>query len=295
MTTLLASDINPPNNMLKKRIKNLANESIKKGWEAELHLGFSQKGNKTLLSHRSHKGPLTVQRPFYPEGGMCHVYLLHPPGGVVAGDSLLIDVHATSNTEVLITTPAAGKFYRSAGDKALQNVNLQVDEDAVLEWVPQETIIYEGARLASKVIINLEKQARFIGWEILALGRPASSEGFEYGEVHLSWQILQNKKLIYLERMRLDAQAFAARWGLNKQSVCGTLFAIPATTKQLEKIRTLMGDTSNQGVTLIDDLLICRASNEKTEPVRNFFESVRAAIRADIVQRKVHTPRIWAT
>ena len=295
MTTLLASDINPPNNMLKKRIKNFANKNIKKGWEAELHLGFTQKGTKTLLSHRSHKGPLIVQRPFYPEGGMCHVYLLHPPGGVVAGDSLLIDVHAASNTEVLITTPAAGKFYRSAGDKALQNVNLQVDEDAVLEWVPQETIIYEGARLASKVIINLEKQARFIGWEILALGRPASSEGFESGEVHLSWQILQNKKLIYLERMRLDAQAFAARWGLNKQSVCGTLFAIPATTKQLEKIRTLMGDTPNQGVTLIDDLLICRASNEKTEPVRNFFESVRAVIRADIVQREIHTPRIWAT
>ena len=295
MTTLLASDINPLNNMLKKRIKNFANKNIKKGWEAELHLGFSRKGTKTLLSKRSHRGPLTVQRPFYPEGGMCHVYLLHPPGGVVAGDRLRIDVHAACNTEVLITTPAAGKFYRSAGEQACQNVNLQVDEDAVLEWVPQETIIYEGARLASKVTINLEKQARFIGWEILALGRPASSEGFEYGDVHLSWQILQNKKLIFLEEMRLDAKAFVARWGLNKQSVCGTLFAIPATTKQLEKIRNLIGDTPNQGVTLIDDLLICRASNEKTEPVRNFFESVRAAIRADIVQRKVHTPRIWAT
>jgi urease accessory protein len=172
---------------------------------------------------------------------------------------------------------------------------LKVDDAAVLEWLPQETIIYEGARLASKVTLNLEKNARFIGWEILALGRPASNEGFECGEVHLSWQILRNNKLMILEKMRIDAKAFVARWGLNGLSACGTLYATPATVEHLEMVRKLIGDTPNQGVTLIDDLLICRASDNKTEPVRNFFESVRAAIRADIVQHKPYTPRIWAT
>lgn len=288
MTTLLVSDIN-------SKIKTPAEKPVKQGWEAELYLRFTKKGTKTLLSHRSHRGPLTVQRPFYPEGGICHVYLLHPPGGIVAGDRLLIDIHATDKTEALITSPAAGKFYRSAGDEANQTVNLQVDEGAALEWVPQETIIYQGARLTSKITIHLKQNARFIGWEILALGRPASNETFNAGEVNLNWQIFHNNQLMYLEKMHIDVKAFMANWGLNKLSTCATLFAFPATSIQLDKVRKLIGDAPNQGVTLIDELLICRTNNNKTEPVRTFFESVRAEIRADIVQRKTYTPRIWAT
>ncbi len=114
------------------------------GWQAELHLGFSRKADKTLLSSRKHRGPLTVQRPFYPEGGLCHVYILHPPGGIVAGDKLLIDIAAGQDSQALVTTPAAGKFYRSEGKLARQNVVLKVADQAVLEWLPQETIFIRG-------------------------------------------------------------------------------------------------------------------------------------------------------
>lgn len=265
------------------------------GWEAELRLGFSHNGIKTLLSERRHRGPLTVQRPFYPEGGLCHVYLLHPPGGIVAGDRLHIDVHAAANAEALLTTPAAGKFYRSGGLQARQSVALKIDDGAVMEWLPQETIVYEGARLASTVAIDLTGDARFLAWEILALGRPAAGEGFSAGEAQLNWRILRDNKPIFLETMRLDAEAFAARWGLNRHSVCATLFACPATAKQLETVREIIGDAPGRGVTLIDDLLICRACDHKTEAVRRFFETVRAALRGTIVRRENHSPRIWAT
>ncbi len=242
-----------------------------------------------------HKGPVTVQRPFYPEGGICHVYILHPPGGIVGGDQLKIDVHAATKTAVLITTPAAGKFYRSTDKQAHQSVSLKIDQGAVLEWLPQETIIYEGARLQSHVNIELATNARFIGWEIIALGRPAADEGFECGEALLNWRIFRNAKPIYLETMRLDAEAFIARWGLNRRSTCGTLFACSASTANLQTVRDLIGDQPGRGVTLIDDLLICRASDNTTEPVRDFFESVRAVLRSDIVQREHYVPRIWAT
>lgn len=265
------------------------------GWEAELRLGFSHNGVKTLLSERRHRGPLTVQRPFYPEGGLCHVYLLHPPGGIVAGDRLHIDVHAAANAEALLTTPAAGKFYRSGGLQAHQTVALNIDDGAVVEWLPQETIVYEGARLATTVTIELAGDARFLAWEILALGRPAAGEGFSAGEAQLHWRIRRDNKPLFLETMRLDAEAFAARWGLNRHSVCATLFACPATAKQLETVREIIGDAPGRGVTLIDDLLICRAWDRKTEAVRRFFESVRAALRGDIIRRENHSPRIWAT
>lgn len=270
-------------------------ESEHQGWAAELHLGFERKKTKTLLAHRSHRGPLTVQRPFYPEGGLCHVYILHPPGGVVAGDKLFIDVEVASDAEALVTTPAAGKFYRSDGKQASQTVALNIKQGAVMEWLPQETIIYQGGRVASTVKITLENDARFIAWEILALGRPASGEGFECGEALLKWQIFRNGKALYLEKMRLDSLAFNARWGLNRRSSCGTLFACPATTVHLDKVRNLIGDSSGRGVTLMDDLLICRAIDDKTGAVRHFFENVRTEIRQDIVRRADHTPRIWST
>lgn len=271
------------------------NLAVLSRWQAELHLGFIRKAQKTILAKRSHKGPLTVQRPFYPEGGLCHVYILHPPGGVVAGDCLLIDVHAADDTEALVTTPAAGKFYRSDGKQASQTVSIKVEAGAVVEWLPQETIVYQGARLCSTVDIELADDARFMAWEILALGRPAAGEGFESGEVLLNWQLHRNGQPIYLEKIRLDAEAFSANWGLNSQSSCGTFFASPANQEHLKAVRQLIGENKDLAVTLIDDLLICRAVNDKTAQVRQFFENVRALVRRDIVHRQPYAPRIWAT
>ena len=273
--------------------KNL--KHVKSSWKAELKLGFTPSVHKTVLSERWHKGPLTVQRPFYPEGGLCHVYILHPPAGIVSGDQLSIDVSVAAGAKALITTPGAAKFYTSAGEQAHQKLTLTIADEATLEWLPQETIVFEGARLISDVTIELAAKARFIGWEILVLGRPAADEGFKQGEALLSWQINRNGLPLFLEKMRIDAKAFTARWGLDNCSCCGTLFASGASTENLEAVRVLIADTPKQGVTLIDDLLICRASAEKTQPVRQFFENVRQLIRNDIVQQPPYTPRIWAT
>ncbi|MGZ5053191.1 MAG: urease accessory protein UreD, partial [Methylobacter sp.] len=203
------------------------------GWQAKLELGFEHKRDKTLLAHRRHQGPLTVQRPFYPEGGVCHVYILHPPGGIVGGDRLDLCINAELHSHALITTPAAGKFYRSGGEQAVQTVSIKVEKDAALEWLPQETIIYQGAQLKSTVNVELSVGARFIGWEILSLGRPACGESFDNGLADMSWQIYCQGQPLFLERLYLDAKAFTARWGLQGLSACGTLFASPANAESL--------------------------------------------------------------
>lgn len=264
-------------------------------WEAELTLGFSQRGDKTVLAKREHCGPLTVQRPFYPEGGVCHVYLLHPPGGVVAGDLLSITATVDNDSQSLITTPAAGKFYRSGGAKAQQTVNLSVADGASLEWLPQETIVYDGARLNSCMNIGLADDARFIGWEVLALGRPAAGEGFESGSATLNWRINRAGRLVYLERLRLDAEAFQARWGLFGHSACGTMFVYPATPLHLVAVQELIGDEPNRGVTLIEGLLICRGLDSRADLLKGFFEQVWELVRWDVVGKEVCSPRIWTT
>lgn len=277
----------------------LANQALghaaTRGWQAGLQLDFAQSHNKTLLVKRQHFGPLTVQRPFYPEGGVCHVYILHPPGGIVGGDELTVCTKARARSHALITTPAAGKFYRSPGAQATQAVEINVAEGAALEWLPQETIIYEGAQLKSSVKVDLAAGARFIGWEILSLGRPACGERFDCGLADLGWQIYCQDRPLFLERLRLDARAFAARWGLQGFSACGTLFATPASMESLVVVQNLIGDTQGRGVTRIDELLVCRGLDSRSDRLRGFFGQVWDIVRPDIVGRNACAPRIWAT
>ena len=123
------------------------------GWHAELELGFVQREARTVLSHRHHQGPLRVQRPFYPEGGVCHVYIVHPPGGVVGGDRLELRVACGEGTHVLLTTPAAGKFYRSGERPQRQRISFDL-HGSTLEWLPQETIYYPGATVRQQLEIG---------------------------------------------------------------------------------------------------------------------------------------------
>jgi urease accessory protein len=265
------------------------------GWNAELELRFAPGQGRTIIAQRRHVGPLVVQRPFYPEGPVCHVYLLHPPGGVVAGDTLGIDIDVASGSAALVTTPAAGKFYRSAGGLARQTVSLRVASGASLEWLPQETIFYQGARVRSRVAIELEAGARFVGWDVAALGRPASGEGFASGEIELNFQILRGLQPCYLERSLFDPKAFAAPWGLNGHPAFGTLFATPSTAAHLEAVRELIGDQPERGVTRIGDLLICRGRDMRADRLRSFFQQVWVRVRDDVIGHGACAPRIWAT
>lgn len=264
------------------------------GWQAKLDLAFAKPADKTVLVRRQHHGPLVIQRPFYPEGEVCHVYLLHPPGGVVGGDELTINVNADSGSHALLTTPAAGKFYRSDGALARQTVAINI-EGGMVEWLPQETIIYQGAQLKSQMKVDLAAQGKFIGWEILSFGRPASGEGFNQGKVDLLWQIQSNAQPLLQERLRLDAQAFAARWGLQGLSACGTLFAKPVTKALAGKVRLMFEDKPLCGVTLIDDLLICRALDSRSDKLRGFFEQIWQILRPEVARKNGCPPRIWAT
>jgi urease accessory protein len=265
------------------------------GWLARLNLRFAPRFNRTSLIQREHRGPLTVQRPFYPEGETCHVYLLHPPGGVVGGDDLGITVYGESGSRSLITTPAAGKFYRSEGLWAKQAIDINIAEEAAVEWLPQETIVYQGAQLKSKMSVDLSGAARFIGWELFSLGRPASGEGFDRGAVDLNWQITADGKPVFIERLRLDQATFKAKWGLQGLSACGTLFAKPANRNTLEVVQALIADIPYRGVTLIDDLLICRALDQRCDKLRTFFEQVYAVIRPEVIGKIICQPRIWVT
>lgn len=269
------------------------------GWAARLQLRFAPGGARTVLAGRRHYGPLTVQKPFYPEGAPCHVYLLHPPGGVVGGDRLELDVEVNSDAHALITTPASGKFYRSAGTEALQQQHLRVDSGATLEWLPQDTILFDGCNVAMDTRVELQADARFVGWEMVCLGRPAADEGFDRGRCRQRLELWRDGVPLTLERTRFDggSAALAAPWGLAGNGVSGTLLATPADCETLAAVRTALdhGVHGRFAASLIDDVLVCRFLGRQGEAARRTFARAWRALRPSVVGREACPPRIWNT
>jgi len=283
------------------------------GWQAELRLRFAVEPplTATRLVERQHRGPLVVQRPFHPEGDPCHTYIVHPPGGVVGGDELRIDVKIEPGAHALITTPAATKFYRCDGRLASQVQELRA-EGATLEWLPQENIFYRAALVRTATRVQIDAHSRFIGWEIGCLGLPARGEAFDAGNLGLDFELWRDRggnvsalvpherqrcAPVFIDRLRLAGNSAArdAGWGLAGGTAMGTMLATPATAAQVELVRELIATHPAAGVTLVDGVLVLRALAAQGEAVRQLFVSVWRVLRPGIIGREAVPPRIWAT
>jgi len=267
------------------------------GWQASLSLGFARRGTRTVLAERRARGPLTVQRPFYPEGDVCHLYLLHPPGGLVGGDRLEVEVDLAPESSAMITTPGATKFYRSLGPRAEQHQTLRV-RDACLEWLPQENILFPGCHALLNTRIELHGDARFIGWEIQCLGLPSNGERMDPGRASLHLRIERDGRPLLWDRLNIkDANDLDGPSGLRGMPVTATLIATGADDDVLRLAReTLVPDPDILiGITRIEDLLIVRALGRASDRVRNRLTAIWAGIRQPLLGRPAQVPRIWAT
>ncbi len=284
----------------------MSHPDIKLGWKAELNLGFENTGHKTVLASRSQSGPLTVQRPFYPENDVCHLYILHPPGGVVGGDELHINVDLKNEASVLITTPGATKFYRSkdlkeGGKLAHQVQTLTVAEGCALEWFPQENIFFDNTHTHLSTRVELEKSAHFMGWEINCYGRPASKELFESGKVMTRLEVYRDGAPLILDKLLVeDSRTLQSSVSMNGYPCFGTFIATQVTEELLEKARLSVAEFIKQdqqhiGMTLLDDLLVVRCLGQHAEQVSTTLKAVWSALRPEVMNRPVCLPRIWAT
>lgn len=273
------------------------------GWAARLELEVSRDGGRSRVSHVQHRGPLRVQRPFYPEGDSpVHVYLLHPPGGMVGGDELETEVRVHPGAELLVTTPAAQKLYRSLGAVSSQRVKMHVAERGSLEWFPSETIIFDGARARQDVSVELAAGAAFIGWDIGCFGRPASDLAFARGELAQSFELRRERELLVVERTRVagGSRALGEAWGYAGAPVYAVLYAAPrepeAAAALASSLRTaLAGATSECAVTAVDGVLALRVLGARVESVRATLLLGWQALRPEILGRAASAPRIWAT
>ncbi|APZ44328.1 hypothetical protein BW247_15535 [Acidihalobacter ferrooxydans] len=270
------------------------------GWRARLELGYAPRAGRTIPIHRRHIGPLLVQRPFHPEGEVCHTYLLHPPAGIVQGDALEFQVEAAAGAHALVTTPGAGKFYRSTGGEAHVVQRFHVTDGAAYEWLPQETILYAGSHARLETHVTLEGSARYLGWEIVCLGRPAADERFDEGRLVQRLGVERDGRPLLHEQLVLDGGSaqLVGIWGMQAQPVTATLLCTADfSAARSEALCTAAGEplTGMGGITVVDGLLVARYLGPQARHAREWFVRLWTVLRPEVFGREACVPRIWAT
>ncbi|HPG24794.1 MAG TPA: urease accessory protein UreD [Myxococcota bacterium] len=266
------------------------------GWQATLRLGFARRRGRSLVVARQHEGPLRIQRAFHPEGDdVCHVYLLHPPAGIVAGDRLSVDLEVGADSHALVTTPGATRWYDARGRaEARLEQRSSVAAGACLEWLPQESIFFDGAAARQSTRFALDEGARLIAWEITGLGRPAAAEPYARGRLDLRLELEQGGRPRLLERQRTWAGRLP---GLRGAAAIGQLVCTPSDDAMLESVRRRLEGFAHArfGVTRIDDLLVARALAHHCEPIALAWRAVWETLRPAALGRPASAPRIWRT
>lgn len=269
------------------------------GWQASLQLRLQKINNTTCLLPQKRYGPLTVQRPFYPEGDICHIYLLHPPGGVVGGDQLSLDVDVRPGAHGLITTPGASKFYRSAGKTAVLQQQFNVADNAVLEFLPLESIYFPATEVSTQVMVNLAADAKYAGWEIHSLGLPANNEDFTAGNVLLNTELKVAGKLLFHDKLKVDPIEINRASGLRGCRVYGSFVVVSQLINNdtlLAPLQAVHAEKGIAGVSRVEvNVLVARYLGDSTESAHTYFRQLWQILRPAVLGVDACVPRIWNT
>jgi urease accessory protein len=279
------------------------------GWRGSLDLEYRVeplRGARRTVLHDRHDGPLRVLASLYPEDPeVCHNVLVHPPGGLVAGDELDVGLTLHDGAHALVTTPGATRCYRSTGATATQRVHARIGANARLEWLPLETIAYSGCIAEGHLRFELAPDAEMIGWEVLALGLPTSQLPFVRGSYTQSIELPG----VWHERGRIDAadsRLLDSALGWAGQRVMGTLWfgrgselGEPRRSALLEAARAILHADPlrhSAGVSAVrGGVIALRVLAPRVEPVMTLLGGVWARWRSLGWNRTACAPRVWRT
>ena len=273
-------------------------------WNARLALDYRLEGARSVARFR-HEGPLRILQSLYPEGDtVCHNVLVHPPGGLVGGDTLDIRIHAAAGSHGLVTTPGASRFYRSEGERAAQHTTIALEAGARLEWLPLEAICFSGCRAENRLTLRPDAGAELIGWDVVALGLPGAGKPFERGMLQQHLEVPG----AWLERGRIeaaDARLLDGPLGLAGHRCLASLFFVAGSPiararrdAALDCARALAdahplggsaGATSPQ-----PGVVVLRVLAPLVEPAMQLLRQVWQAWRAELWQLPGAAPRIWS-
>lgn len=273
-------------------------EQTDQNWKAYLNLSLELRADVTRMIPQKRFGPLTVQRPFYPEQDTCHVYLLHPPGGIVGGDELELIINSEQNSQALITTPGATKFYRSSGKTAQFKQTLNLADNASLEFLPLENIYFPGALVNAQCDIHLKNNSQLIYWETHCFGRPANNELFDTGNVIIKLNIYDENGLMLSDKQTINEAELKRSCGIRNYAVVSNMVMVSShlTEDLITSLRAVEIESGYSGITQLNEkLLVIRTLTNSTLEAANYLQTLWTIARPSAFQRNACPPRIWNT
>ncbi len=268
-------------------------------WHGEIALKFDRLvDERTILTHSYARAPLKVQRPFYPEPDLCQTVLLHSAGGMVGGDRLSYDIELAPASRAMITTAAATKIYRSQGEISQQQIQIKIGANACLEWLPQETIMFDKARYQQHLHVDLAPGGTFCAWEIVRLGRSASQETFTQGYWQNALEVWQAGTPLWIDRSRLMGEQWHSFQAANAQPILGLFVVIgrPVRTETIAQARALVPTAFQRheyGATALKNGIVCRYRGADRIAAQQWFIALWDLMRQQYLDRRACIPRVW--
>ncbi len=253
-------------------------------------------GGRTVLRHLFQSTPMRALFPAPEPGEPPLAALVNTAGGLAGGDALRLEVALEPGAGATITTPAAEKLYRSLGPDTRVSATLRLGAGSVLEWLPQETILFEGARLDRGLAIEMEPGARLLAAEMLVFGRAARGERFRRGFLRDGWRLRRDGALRWADALRLDDPGAAAddRFGLDGAGAMATLLhAADGAEALLPLLRDACGPLGAATVPR-PGILLARWLGGATA-VRAAMGGAIPAMRAAALGLPPRLPRLWTT
>ena len=276
-------------------------------WHARLNLDYrtDPATGGTRLDFR-HDGPLRILKSLFPEGPqVCHSVLVHPPGGIVGGDTLEVDLALAAGSHALVTTPGATRFYRSAGATATQALRVVAGAASRFEWLPLETIAYSGCLATNALRFDLAAGAEMIGWDVTALGLPESERPFAAGRftqsIELPGRWLERGSIAASDDRLLDSplgwagrRVLATMWFASGDSLdparSDALLAGARSAAAAHALAATAGATSPQ-----DGVIVVRALAARVEPAMELLQRIWRVWRPLAWGVAATAPRVWST
>ena len=273
-------------------------------WRSDLALRLARREGRTVLVERRQRGPLAVQKALYQQGPeICHVVIIHPPGGIAGGDKLSIGIEVEKNGCALVTTPAATKWYKAAGRSSRQEIIIRLGESSALDWLPQENLFFNAVRAQSVFKLEVAPTASAIGWDMALLGRQAFGEKWNQGSIHSSTQVLRpDRTPLWIEQASLDEidPLLESPQGMAGYKALRTLWAIGhgCTSSLSTELNSHLPfePTLRAGATALPNgVLLLRCLAAEIDPLRQLTIDCWMRLRPLILGIASHRLRLWAT
>jgi urease accessory protein len=258
---------------------------------------FGRRGSGTALVDLYQRTPCRVLFPRPDTDGLPVAVLLTTSGGITGGDRIRVAVEVEDGAEAVVTTQAAEKIYRSLDADAAVTVNLAVGAGSWLDYLPQETILFEGARLDRRTEARLAPDARLLACEMVMFGRLARNEELTRGKLHDAWRVRRGDRLVWADALRLDgdvAALLAAPAGFDGARALATaLYVGPDGERMMPLARELAeSGESRGGASLVNGVLIARFLGPRPELVRRDLMRYVTGLRQG-AGRAPTLPRVW--